>query len=190
MTDFAFDLYYLLDVEDCIVEWDGPQWTPFAEGNEAGAAGIANFRGVRIYDQVAGHFTRRFLRAFFTMTRASDAPQIRCYRCDSPATKRLMEMRALAAGDGGLRVEHRLVAEMPALVEVACREAAGARRGGHLRCSICNRLRRRGAQEWRESDDGAVKAGPLRVVHTVCPDCRLGVAARLPLRPASGVPAE
>jgi hypothetical protein len=98
--------------------------------------------------------------------------------------KRQMEMRACVERDGNLRIEHRLINETAMAVEVAPKETPGDSRVDFSRCSICNRLRRLGAEEWREPDEAGV-VGALRVVHTVCQDCRSGISTHPPLRPVA-----
>jgi len=180
----TFDCFYLLDAEDRILDWGGPNWGKFAAENGGDELMTRDIAGQPIYDHVAGHFTKKFLREFLSGAREGTGPTRRTYRCDSPRVKRLMEMSAHDAGAGALSVEHRLVAEAPLAVEVALIESAPARAVDTLRCSICNRLRRSGGGDWREPD-AYERAGEIRVVHTVCHDCRTGLAAQLPLRPLS-----
>ena len=176
--------FYTLDAEDRIVDFGGPGWNAFAEANGGPELGRAGLKGASIYAQVAGHFTRRFLREFFVAGRAAKTPLTRVYRCDAPKLKRWMEMRACAEQDGRLRIEHRLVEASPMSVEVAPTQLPTGGRPDYSRCSICNRLRRFGAQDWREPDEaGAV--GLQRVVHTVCKPCRGGISSHPPLRPVS-----
>ena len=181
-ADGAADTFYTLDAEDCIVECGGPAWSAFAIDNGRPELADARLKGQSIYAHVAGHFTQRFLREYFIAARTAAAPLSRAYRCDSPRAKRLMEMRAVAEGGGALRVEHRLISETPMAAEIAPRELPGEGRADFLRCSMCNRLRENGAQVWREPDQAGV-LGALRVVHTVCKDCRSGISARAPRRP-------
>jgi hypothetical protein len=181
-ADVAAGCYYTLDAKDCIVDYGGPDWNAFAADNGKPELAAGQFKGQSIYAQVAGHFTQRFLREFFIAARTAAAPPSRPYRCDSPRVKRFMEMRAVAQDGGALRVEHRLIAETAMAVEVAPRELPGAGRADFLRCSICNRLKTPGGEDWREPDQVGV-LGSLRVVHTVCKDCRSGISARAPRRP-------
>ena len=177
----SFDSFYLLDAEDRICAWGGPTWTKFAADNGDDALGGRNIAGQLIYDHVAGHFTKKFLREFFAGARDGAGPASRTYRCDSPRMKRLMEMYARKGENGALTVEHRLVAETPLTMEVACVDAAPARSVDTLRCSICNRLRRSSSGEWLEPDEYG-RSGEIKVVHTVCQECRSGIEAQLPVR--------
>jgi hypothetical protein len=176
-----YESYYVLDAEDRILDWGGPAWASAARAGHATRLAVADFSGERIYEHVSGHFTQRFLRAFFAEARAAPGGRKRTYRCDSPSAKRLFEMRAETTNSGALRVEHWLIDTTPMAFDAPTHETRGARRVGHLRCSICNRLRRRGTREWREPDATPHEPGTVAVVHTVCEDCRRGVAARLPI---------
>jgi hypothetical protein len=180
----GYDCFYVLDAADRIEEWGGPTWRSFALDNGGGALAGASLKGMSIYQHVAGHFTQRFLREFFDFARTGPAPLSRRYRCDSPRMKRQMEMSASRQDGGRLRVEHRLVSEEPMAVEVECREKLNDSRADYLRCSLCNRLRRLGEEGWREPDRAGAD-GVVRVVHTVCADCRNGIASYSPLRPVS-----
>jgi len=177
----GYEIFYLLDAEDRFLDWGGPAWEGAARDGRATRLATANLTGDRIYDHVAGHFTQRFLRAFFAEARAAPGGLRRTYRCDAPRTKRLMEMWAEPMGEGTLRVRHRLIDETPMAFEVTTRETGDVMGVGHLRCSMCNRLRRRGSREWLEPDALPPAAGPIAVFHTICTDCRRGVAARLPI---------
>jgi hypothetical protein len=179
----AAECFYTLDANDRIVDYGGPAWSAFARDNGDPELGLRELRGESIYAHVAGHFTQRFLREFFIAGRAAKAPLTRAYRCDSPRVKRQMEMRACVEENGRLRIEHRLVNETAMAVEVAPQQSPAPIRVDFSRCSICNRLRRRGAADWQEPDETGA-AGLLRVAHTVCQDCRSGFSAHAPLRPA------
>lgn len=165
-TDAA-DIWYSLDSEDRIVAVGGAHW--------ASAGG--NIVGTSVYDHVSGHFTRRFLRDFLSRARQQPGLMRQCYRCDSPDAKRLMEMRTETEHGNLLRVIHRMLqtCALPFPVHVREVRRAAAR---HLRCSSCNRLRRKGDDVWREPDDAAKPDETVRVVHTVCPDCRRGIDMR------------
>ena len=171
-----FESFYLLDADDRLQAWGGPGWTRDATAG-------ADLSRDSLYAHVAGHFTQRFLRAFFAEARAAPDVLTRRYRCDSPQSKRLYEMRAQPLGDGALRVEHWLIEEAPMAFAVETRETPAL--ASHLRCSICNRLQRRGVRDWREPDAEPAPPAPLAVIHTVCEDCRSGLAARLPIRATS-----
>lgn len=161
------EIWYLLDVDDRIIAVGGGDWT------SAGHAIV----GSRIYDHVAGHFTRRFLKEFLDQARRGGVPPRQCYRCDTPDTKRLMEMSAEMQDGRVLRVAHRMLAASALPFQVHFKDVPRTK-SRRLRCSTCNRLRGRNDEVWREPED-AVNAGEMAlVVHTICPDCREGIDMR------------
>lgn len=179
------DSFYVLDAQDCILAWGGPSWDRLAHEALPDAPAI-DLRGQLLYNFVAGHFTRRFLKGFLAEARSTPQGLRRNYRCDSTRLKRLMEMRAEPTAACALRVTHYLIEEAPMSFEIAPATAKEARLAAFHRCSMCNRLRRRRAREWREPDDMTPRPdGPFWVVHTICKDCQRGVKARLPLKPAT-----
>lgn len=179
-TDAEF--FCRIDRFDRIQEMGGESLS----GPEAAPLGQADaLLGSSLYTHVSGHFTRRFLRRFIADARATGQQPRRLYRCDSPQTRRLMEMRAVPEGDGAVRLEHRLVEESP--FDFAIELHAAAKRGlaYYLRCSNCCKLRPIRQGEWREPEDYAQPDHSHQVVHTICPACQSGqVVRRLVLRPA------
>jgi ribosomal protein L37AE/L43A len=161
------DCWYRLDPGDHILDVGGA-W-------DSGAAG--RVAGTSIYDHVAGHFTRKFLKDFLRRARIAHTLVRQCYRCDSPDTKRLMEMRAEAEGDGVLRVNHALLGARALPFAVHVREVPRPI-ASRLRCSSCNRLRRKGADVWLEPEEATRPGETTLVVHTVCPECRKKIQLR------------
>ena len=176
------DCFYRLDADDRITAWGGPQWACFARENGDSEWGEANIGGRSIYDFVAGHFTKRFLREFFAGVRLGHAPTRRAYRCDSPSVKRLMEMEARPEAEGAMVVEHRLVEQRAMAHPVTTREQRAGHAARYHRCAMCNRLRAPNTTKWREPDETFDQETQVMVIHTVCADCRRGASARLPLR--------
>lgn len=170
------DIWYLLDRDDRIIGLDGT-WNDVAMQGGGPKAVSERVMGTRIYDHVAGHFTKKFLREFLDRARCSGQLARQSYRCDTPLLKRLMEMRAEIEPGDLLRVSHCTVgaSALPFAIPVRDVPRPQAR---HLRCSICNRLKARGEHDWREPEDAASAGETLLVVHTVCPDCRAGIGLR------------
>ena len=172
----AAEIWYLLDGDDRIVDVGGAWDEVAAKGGALHLAG-EQLLGSSIYNHVAGHFTKKFLRAFLAQARLSDELTRQAYRCDSPAAKRLMEMRAVVEGLDRLRVSHVMLGERALPFAVHVREAprAQARR---LRCSSCNRLRLKDGQVWMEPEECLAAGETALVMHTICPDCRMQVGMR------------
>jgi hypothetical protein len=164
--DAAAESWYVLDPDDRITGIGGSGWP----------AGSEAYPGTRIYDHVAGHFTRQFLKDFLQQARSRGSTR-QCYRCDSPVAKRLMEMSAVMQEGETLRVAHRMLGAraLPFAVHFHEVPRASARL---LRCSNCNRLRGIRGDVWREPEDGLQAGQTALVVHTVCPECRSHIGMR------------
>ena len=137
-----------------------------------------SFIGTNLFDYVLGHFTRQFLRKFLRAARETSEQRRLVYRCDSPTHKQLMEMRASSTGDGEIRISHSLVESEALEFEVHFNSAARSQNSRMLRCSICNRLRHRGTNDWREAVSIVEPGTAIMVIHTVCPDCRSGLKVK------------
>ncbi len=172
--------YCRIDHSDCILELGG------TAAEASSSATDAALIGTSLYAHVSGHFTRRFLQSFVAQARATGAQSRRIYRCDSPQSRRLMEMRAMPENDGRVRLEHRLLEQSD--FDFPVELATATRRGlaHYLRCSNCCKLRPIRAGDWLEPEDYAARGSTAQVVHTICPTCQGGGAVqRLVLRPKS-----
>lgn len=171
------DVCYRIDRDDRIVAFGG-SWRSLGESTgDVPAAGVI---GTRIYDHVSGHFTRRFLREFFEQARRQTASAKRkTYRCDGPGHKILVEMTARADEGGAIVTTHRDVEVVTLPFNIAFINVRSRRLATVLRCSMCNRLQSLQGGEWREPEEVARPDVATRVLHTVCSDCRQGVAARI-----------
>jgi len=169
------EIWYRLDRHDRIVGTGGP-WIQSAP---AGADGVATAQvlGSSIYDHVAGHFTRKFLKAFLGEARSSAGQARQTYRCDSPLLRRFVEMRATPEGEDRLLVSHQTIDEQPLPFPIQIMQAS-RQRASRLRCSLCNRLRRKSESVWQEPEDSLDRGQTALVIHTVCEDCRKSVGGR------------
>lgn len=173
----AAEIYYKLDPDDHIEDVGGAWSEPDSRDNVLGQS---------IYDYVIGHFTRKFLREFLTEARSANIPRSRPYRCDTPNLKRLIEMRAIPMAGGHLLLEHRLLQVAPLPFDIPFTSARKKGDAHYLRCSHCNRLRKRSTVLWIEPESGREFSPefPLTVIHTICAECRAGFAVP-PLKPAN-----
>lgn len=173
------DVWYRIDRHDRIIAFGGA-WrsVPVEEAN--GNAPAADVIGTRIYEHVSGHFTRRFLREFFQQARRQTATaKRRTYRCDGPGQKVLVEMTAHADETGNILTTHRDVEIVTLPFNIDVVDVRSRRMASVLRCSMCNRLQSLKGGEWREPEEVVPPNVVTPVVHTVCPDCRQGIAARI-----------
>lgn len=172
---------YTLDREDRLVDLS-PNWDSFALANEGEAACASHVLGEPLMQNITGDPVRMFMTAVLMRVRVSGQPETAPYRCDSETMKRLYHMTLEPLEDGAVRITHVLDHEEPAARRVRIRPAAPGR-PALQRCSICCRVK--GAQGWADPFDAAADQD-LRVIHTVCPDCK----ARGARRPSPEVPKE
>ena len=173
------DVWYRIDRQDRITAFGGA-WRSVPIEETAGAVPAAGVIGTRIYDHVSGHFTRRFLREFFQQARRQTATsKRRTYRCDGPGQKVLVEMTAHADECGNILTTHRDVEVVTLPFNVNVVDVRSRRMASVLRCSMCNRLQSLQGGGWREPEEVARPNVVTSVVHTVCSDCRQGIAARI-----------
>lgn len=173
------DVWYRIDRHDRIVAFGGA-WRSTQAGDDTAVVPAADVIGTRIYDHVSGHFTRRFLREFFEQARRQTSTAKRKnYRCDSPGHKVLVEMTACADEGGGIVTTHRDVEVVTMPFNIAIKDVRSRRLASVLRCSMCNRLQSPPGSAWREPEEVAQPDVVTPVFHTVCLDCRMGVAARI-----------
>lgn len=163
----SLEIWYLLDPDDRIIGMGGAGWL---------LAGDV-LAGTCIYDHVAGHFTRKFLKDFLGRARRLKRATRQSYRCDSPDAKRLMEMRADLESPDVLRVTHRTLGACALPFPVHFREVPRPK-ARRLRCSSCNRLRGKREDVWLEPEDSVEPGETALVVHTICPDCRRRIGMR------------
>jgi hypothetical protein len=169
------EIWYRLDSQDRIVGTGGAWIKIASDGSDRLAA--ERVIGTSIYVHVAGHFTRKFLQAFLSQARLSAGQARQTYRCDSPYLKRFVEMRAMPEGCDRLLVSHQTLDEQPLPFPIQVLQVS-RQRASRLRCSICNRLRRKNDGVWREPEDSVHRGETALVIHTVCEDCRKSVSGR------------
>jgi hypothetical protein len=169
------EIWYRLDSQDRIVGTGGAWIKIASDGSDRLAA--ERVIGTSIYVHVAGHFTRKFLQAFLAQARVSAGQVRQTYRCDSPDLKRFVEMRAMPEGCDRLLVSHQTVDEQPLPFRIQVLQVS-RQRASRLRCSICNRLRRKSDGVWREPEDSVHRGDTALVIHTVCEECRRSVSGR------------
>lgn len=168
---------FWLDGNDVIVRV-GEGWDDFARENDARGIDARHVIGRNLLDFIEGDATRMYVRTLIQSARLLRRPLQRNYRCDSPDSKRFMEMQLIMEASGLLRFEHRTVGIEPMRQPVRFRLAPGAtaRPGPCLvRCSICNQVK--GPGGWVEPDalvpaqDVVADPGDWPVIYGVCPRC-------------------
>lgn len=168
-----YTLTYWLDKREVIVEV-GSGWSRFAQENDAPGLQPSRVIGRNLLDFVSGDVTRMYVHTLINGARMQGKPLIRQYRCDSPTTRRVMEMRLSMDPSGLLRWEHRLLEASPLPNPLAFRTIQETNQARfHVRCSVCTRLK--SPRGWNDPEE---IAGPCResdgsipVIYGVCPEC-------------------
>lgn len=172
---------YWLDPSDAIRETNA-FWDQFADENEGLELSSTQVLGKPIWKFIVGDTTRMWLDTLLSYARFHQKAVMRQYRCDSPETKRFMEMHILPEKNKNLCLEHRIVRTETMDPPVSYTASIKAI---YFRCSICNKVQVKG--HWYEGNE-AVKKGLLpdsgapRVAYRVCESCQnqVSVYARVP----------
>lgn len=175
---------YAVDGDDTITSVGG-SWRDFARANDAPELTEEAVVGRSLWHFIAGPETHHLYRLLMRRVRATDAPLLVPFRCDSPGARRSMRLEIAPGLDGALAFKG-------ILLRKEGRRALRLLGGGEPRsrallaiCSYCKRVRTPEA-EWLEVEDAVVRMRLLsaeqmpRLSHAVCPHC--GVVLRALLR--------
>lgn len=168
--------WYEVDAKDRVTAVC-PEWDAIAQRE----GGTVNARRGGVIGQplsrfISGDVSRMYMDAALQAARVTGQPRTLRYRCDSPTKRRSLEMTLTPLGQGGVRIEHRLVEEQhrPRSLDVRT-EAPSLEESSRTvwRCSVCLRLRRIEG-DWQEPDAVPSTPEPVDVRYTICAGCRLG----------------
>lgn len=152
----------------------------------ASANGIV---GKPLSDFICDDVTRMYVATMIESVRVIPHTSFRPYRCDTPDTKRYMQMIITPESNGWIRVSHELLRSEPIkkpmtfTTNVNCTQLLhpvstkdNISTIQYVRCSICNRLRRIAdhTSKWQDVDHFASHEPvpmPTKVIYGVCPDC-------------------
>lgn len=101
-----------LDRRDTIIRV-GEHWNRFAEENDGRAVLGEHIIGKPLHSFITGDSTRMYIEAVLRYARQSGRTIARPYRCNSPQTRRYMEMIIKPMFDGGVCMIHRLIKVEP-----------------------------------------------------------------------------
>lgn len=145
--------------------------------------------GKPLFNFICDDITRMYIATMIESVRVIPHTSFRPYRCDTPDTKRYMQMIITPEDNGWIRVSHELLRTEPITkpavfktvvnrtqIKHSISTEAGVAKIQFVRCSICNRLQRIGdyASKWKEVDDFTDHesiAMPVKVIYGVCSDC-------------------
>jgi len=164
-----------VDRDGCILDVS-PAWQAFAEENGAGPA-LSVVQGAVLWNYIAGAQTRHLYHVLMERAQQSGGSLHIPYRCDSPDTRRFMEMELEFLPEKGVfEFRNRLLRSeprepVPLLDPNTCRSEAILRM-----CSWCKKVKIHD-DEWVEVEDAVRRLGLLeeecmpRLSHGICPDC-------------------
>ena len=179
---------YELDDHLRIVAVDD-EWSAFARANDAPELLPPHPIGREVLSYIADRTTAALYEALFATVRRTRVPISIALRCDSPTTRRFLDLCVEVGPRAGLRLRSRLLRSetRPA---VPLLDSRRPRDGRLLRsCSFCKRVEAH--ERWCEVEE-AVEILRLfdsyslpALTHGVCPDCYRRVAALIDRSPAS-----
>jgi hypothetical protein len=170
------EVRYRIDADDRLVRL-GAAWDRFARANGAPELARGRVRGRGLWEFITSIEARHLHKRLLEAVRAGRAIRALPFRCDSPDTRRFMEMDLLPRANGAVEYRCRLVrAERREAVALVMAAAGGT--GALVKmCSWCKRVEvTPGA--WRDVEAAVRELGLLEqdptpgVTHGLCPDCR------------------
>lgn len=93
--------------------------------------------GTSLFDHIAGEATRDLVASLLDAVNVSGKSICLPYRCDTPWTMRMMEMRVFPRAAGGVMIGHRQISEHPLPEHLRFRTVCARE---SERCSFCNRI--------------------------------------------------
>ncbi|MEM6484465.1 MAG: hypothetical protein AAF662_05715 [Pseudomonadota bacterium] len=130
--------------------------------------------GQPIRSFVMGDSARMLIETLLTRVRITGKPVKCLYRCDTPATRRVMEMSLTPLKHQRVRVKHKTIKEVP---RATVFEQAPNAKKLVKHCCMCERVLYKG--DWLDVEDLRTKLAKTeptffeehRYVHTICSSC-------------------
>lgn len=149
-------------------------WTEVAaEGGAEQILATDKVIGKDLDSFISSDTTRMYIESCLKLCRLRKQTIFREYRCDSPTHKRFMELQLTPLDDGVVEMKHFLLREEPFDVPIDIQEVSQyPTKAQYIRCSMCNRLKQTGTDEWVAPESLHMEfRRSLPVIHSVCPDC-------------------
>lgn len=143
--------------------------------------------GKSLLEFICDDVTRMYVITMINSVRIIPQSLFRPYRCDSPDTKRFMQMIITPEDNGWVRVSHELLRCEPLKKTVLFKTKSNEQNSilkkrdfvhyhiEFVRCSLCNRLRPSDTDVWQEADSLTIEKSKslnsIPVVYGICPDC-------------------
>ena len=171
----ATDFRYELDSHNCIVQVNDA-WCSFGKDNGWDTHSGKGIVGHELAQFVAGWDVMNLYDAVFDHVRTSRMAAVIPFRCDSPTTRRYMELEITPQPEGHLGLVGRLIRSVDHPY-IPLLDLKKKRNGQWLHiCSICRRIRLADGT-WREIEDDTTDpyivpaTGLPALTHGVCEDC-------------------
>ncbi len=159
-----------------------PEWLAFARENHADALARTGGVGRPVFEFIHGMETQSVYRALFRAVRTRGATVTLPLRCDSPRTRRYMELRVGPGAAGAIELAGRLLRAEPRpyLPILDCQRPR--QRPRVELCSFCKRVHVPG-RGWFEAEALAsvepCASEEPELEHGLCDDCAAECAERL-----------
>lgn len=150
-------------------------WDCFAQENNSPSAARTGVLGKCLFDLISGKITKQYWRDLLERAWRSTQPLKIDYRCDSPDTKRWMQMELCRLEDGNMRISHTQLASEKRTTAIHFRLAQQRSSCTQVRCSICNRVKEK--DHWHEAEslikaeNNETSSVCLPVIYGLCGDC-------------------
>jgi hypothetical protein len=174
---------YRVDAADRI-EAVSESWSVFARENWGEALLPPSILGRSLWDSISDPTTREIYAALLARVRGGRGPVHFQFRCDSPAIRRLLDMRITRLPDGAVEFSTTPVSLEPR-TPVAVLDPLARRSAAFLvSCAWCARLRVTEG-EWVEVEEAMRILDPFeqqvmpRLSHGMCPDCFAAMTRRV-----------
>jgi hypothetical protein len=133
---------YRIDENDRLTEVDD-SWIAFAEQNNASELTAATVRGQKLWQYISDPSTEQLYRHLIDRVRSEKRTIVVPFRCDSPDTRRFMELHLRPLARGGLEIASRIVREeaRPTVALLADQGASTLREPLVRMCSWCKKVR-------------------------------------------------
>jgi len=150
-------------------------WNKAATAGRAGVlTDLQNVIGKNLFLYLQDDTTRMYYSTIFQKCRLLQKSHLLEYRCDSPTHMRFMKMEVIPYPNNDIVFNNYLIREEPFSYRVNIhvnQNTVGTE--FNVRCSICNRLKLDGNNEWVSPESMAKeKEQNIFVIHSVCLDCQ------------------
>jgi hypothetical protein len=140
---------YQIDQMDHLV-YVSETWDQFAISNDAPEMVSSMVIGRSLWDFVTDDTTRHIYKAMLTVVRSGEPIQFN-FRCDSPETRRFLDMQMTPFSNGGVQFETSTIRTEERSTQEVFRKSSTYNDNLLITCSWCNRINT-GGNTWHEAE--------------------------------------